>query len=40
MQLDRALAEAKLAPGKQPQAQINGGRVEGIDALIIMPKRN
>ena len=33
MQLDRTFVAAKLSPGKQRQAQIDGGRVEGIHGL-------
>jgi hypothetical protein len=33
MQLDRTFVAAKLSPGKQRQAQIDGRRVEGIHGL-------
>jgi len=33
VQLDRTLVAAKLAPGKQRQAQIDGGRVESVNGL-------
>ena len=33
VQFDGALALAKVGPGKQAQAQVDGGRVEGIDCL-------
>src|SRR6516162_2760590 len=33
MQLDRTFVAAKLPPGKERQAQIDGGRVEGIHRL-------
>ena len=34
MQFDSPLALAKVGPGKQAQAQVDGGRVEGIDRLL------
>ena len=34
VQLDGPLALAKVGPGKQAQAQVDGGGVEGIDRLL------
>ena len=34
MQFDGAFLAAELRPGKQRQAQIDGGGVEGIDGLV------
>lgn len=33
MEFDRALVLAKARPGEERQAQIDGGRVEGIDRM-------
>ena len=34
VELDSALATAKLSPGKQRQAEIDGGGIEGVNGLF------